>query len=65
MGREKAGLNLAKHRVDLIDAAIPFEGRPVFWYPSPRDGELRFVTVGVVAEVFPAAIWTSGATPYG
>jgi uncharacterized protein len=45
---KKRELNLAKHGLDLIGATALFDGRPVFSYPSPRDDELRFVTVGVV-----------------
>ena len=40
--------NLAKHRLDLLQARQLFDGRSVFTYPSPRDGEARFVSVGVL-----------------
>ncbi|MBV8662872.1 MAG: BrnT family toxin [Hyphomicrobiales bacterium] len=54
----KRAANLEKHGLDLIDAAALFDGRAVITYPSPRDEEMRFVTVGIVDEVFVAAVWT-------
>ncbi|MCI0466957.1 MAG: BrnT family toxin [Beijerinckiaceae bacterium] len=54
----KRAANLKKHGFDLLDAALLFDGRPVITYPSPRDGEGRFVTVGILAETFAAVVWT-------
>lgn len=54
----KRAANLEKHGLDLIDAASLFDGRPVVTYPSPREEEVRFVTVGIGTEVFVAAVWT-------
>ena len=35
-----------------------FDGRPVISYPSPRHGELRTVTVGLISAKFYAVVWT-------
>ena len=59
MGREEArAINLADHGLDLIEATKLFDGRPVFTYPSPRHGEERFVTVGLLTNRFFAVVWT-------
>ena len=49
--------NLAKHRLDLLEARQLFDGRPVFTYPSPRDDEARFVSVGVLEDRMVAVVW--------
>jgi len=49
--------NLAKHRLDLLQARQLFDGRPVVTYPSPRGGEDRFVSVGVVDDRMVAVVW--------
>ena len=54
----KRAINLAGHGLDLIDATPLFDGRPVFTYPSPRHGEQRFVTVGLLTNRFFAVVWT-------
>jgi uncharacterized DUF497 family protein len=54
----KRAINLARHRLDLIDGRSLFDGRPVVTYPSPRDDELRFVTVGQINSKFYAIVWT-------
>ncbi|MEO8715401.1 MAG: BrnT family toxin [Acetobacteraceae bacterium] len=50
--------NLAKHGLDFIDAKMLFDGRPQVTYQSPREEELRHVTVGVLGGAFVAAVWT-------
>jgi uncharacterized DUF497 family protein len=50
--------NRSRHKLDLADAALLFDGRRVITVPSPRDGEARFVTVGPVGAKFYAAVWT-------
>jgi uncharacterized DUF497 family protein len=50
--------NLRVHALDLMDATRLFDGRPVFSYPSPRRGEERFVTVGLMVGKFFAVVWT-------
>jgi uncharacterized DUF497 family protein len=54
----KRAANLKKHGLDLLDAINLFDGRPVITYPSPRNNEERFVTVGILAETFVALVWT-------
>lgn len=44
----KREINHARHKIDLTDGHNLFDGRPVIAHPSPRDGELRFVTVGLI-----------------
>lgn len=46
------------HGVDFIDAVQMFDGRPVFTYHSPRDGEDRWGTVGLMADRFYLVVWT-------
>jgi len=55
---KKRAINLADHGLDLIEATKLFDGRPVFTYPSPRHGEERFVTVGLLTNRFFAVVWT-------
>lgn len=37
----KRAANQDRHRLDLIDGTLLFDGRPVIDYPSPRGDELR------------------------
>ena len=55
---KKRAINLADHGLDLIEATKLFDGRPLFTYPSPRHGEERFVTVGLLTNRFFAVVWT-------
>jgi uncharacterized DUF497 family protein len=50
--------NMAKHGLELPDAEELFDGRPVLTTASQRGDELRFVTVGLVAGLFVAVVWT-------
>ncbi len=43
--------------LDFRDARHLFDGRPLYTYPSPRDDEDRFVSVGVLELRFIAVIW--------
>lgn len=54
----KRAANIAKHGLDLMTGSGLFDGRPVYSYPSPRDDENRYVTVGLLAEQFVAVVWT-------
>jgi uncharacterized DUF497 family protein len=54
----KRATNLRVHGLDLMDAIRLFDGRPVYSYPSPRHGEERFVTVGLLESKFFAVVWT-------
>jgi uncharacterized DUF497 family protein len=40
--------NLSDHKVDFVDATQIFDGRPIYTYHSPRDGEERWGTVGMM-----------------
>ena len=55
---KKRATNLREHGLDFMDATRLFDGRPVYSYPSPRHGEERFVTVGLLAGEFFAVVWT-------
>jgi uncharacterized DUF497 family protein len=50
--------NVARHKLDLVDAEVLFDGRPVVTFPSPRDGEPRFVTTGLTDGRFHTVVWT-------
>jgi uncharacterized DUF497 family protein len=54
---DKRESNLAKHGLDLLDARQLFDGRPLLTYPSPRDDEARFVSVGLLNERMVAVVW--------
>ena len=58
---KKRAVNLRVHGLDLMDATRLFDGRPVYSYPSPRHGEERFVTVGLLVGKFFAVVWTERA----
>lgn len=51
--------NLNDHEVDFIDMVQIFDGRPTFTYHSPRQGEDRWVTVGIVNGRFYLVVWTT------
>jgi uncharacterized protein len=55
----KRAINLERHGLDLLDATLLFDGRSVYNYPSPRNGEKRFVTVGTFADKVFAVVWTN------
>jgi uncharacterized protein len=52
--REKV---LIERQIDFIDAAILFDGRPIFTFKSPRGEETRFVSVGLLDEKMIAVVW--------
>lgn len=50
---------LAERGIDFLRvAASLFDGRPFLTAPSPRDGEERFLSVGLIEGRFFAVIWT-------
>jgi hypothetical protein len=53
----KRETNARKHGLDLLEGAGLFDGRRVYSYPSPRGDEHRWVTVGLLAEMFVALVW--------
>ena len=55
---DKRRANLHKHSLDLLAGTALFDGRPVHVYPSPRFGEQRFVTIGLLHDQFVALVWT-------
>jgi uncharacterized protein len=50
--------NFARHRLDLVDGEVLFDGRQTVTFPSPRHGELRFVTPGLIGGKFHTLVWT-------
>jgi uncharacterized DUF497 family protein len=50
--------NLAKHGLDLLARTVLFNGAAVYSYPSDRLEEPRWVTVGMIADVAVALVWT-------
>jgi len=55
---EKRIKTLNERGLDFRDAAQLFDGRAIYSYPSPREGEARFVSIGVIAGRFIAVVWT-------
>ena len=53
----KAEQNLAKHRIDFMDAIQVFEVDHLT-YRSDRFDEERYVTVGMLGGVLAAVVWT-------
>jgi uncharacterized DUF497 family protein len=43
--------------LDFRDVRHLFDGRPLYTYPSPRDDEARFVSVGLLEQRFIAEVW--------
>ncbi len=50
--------NIRQHGVDFVGAMAIFDGRPVFTYHTPRDGEDRWGTVGIIDDRFHLVVWT-------
>ena len=55
---DKRLLNLQKHGIDFVDAQSVFEEERIYTYPSPKNDEERWVTVGPVENRLIAVIWT-------
>lgn len=53
----KNASNIDKHGIDFEDALAIWEG-PVLIAPSPRDGESRWIAVGMVNGVEIAVVYT-------
>jgi uncharacterized DUF497 family protein len=53
---------LEERGLDFIDCRSLFDGRPLFTYPSPREGEDRFVSVGLLEQRLIAAVWMDRGT---
>jgi uncharacterized DUF497 family protein len=54
---DKREINRARHKLDLLDGQILFDGRPVVTYPSPRNSEMRFVSTGQIGPKFYSVVW--------
>ena len=54
----KREFNRERHKLDLLDGQLLFDGRPVVTIPSLREDELRFVTIGQIGPKFYAVVWT-------
>jgi uncharacterized DUF497 family protein len=50
--------NLAKHKLDFIDARLLFDGRMAVTTPSRYSDETRFVTTAMIYGKFYSAVWT-------
>lgn len=49
--------NLAKHRLDLTRGITLLQEGVIFTYSSRRDDEDRFVSIGLLDDVFVALVW--------
>lgn len=55
----KRRANIREHKVDFVDAAQIFDGRPAFTYHSPRHDEDRWGTVGMMDDgKLSLVVWT-------
>ncbi len=50
--------NIEKHAVDFLDAVQLFDGRPMVSTYSPRGGEERWATMGILEGRFITVVWT-------
>ena len=50
--------NVRKHKLDFLDAVEIFDGRPIFTYLSPRNGEERLATIGKIRDKLWVVVWT-------
>jgi hypothetical protein len=55
---DKRLLNIEKHGIDFVDAVELFEQERIYSYPSPRNEEERWVTVGLIGQQYVAVVWT-------
>jgi uncharacterized protein len=53
----KRDRNLRKHGIDFLRACRLFDGRPLCSYASPREGEQRVVSVGLLDDRLIAVVW--------
>jgi uncharacterized DUF497 family protein len=54
----KRQTNLAKHKLDFVDAVLMFDGRPTITAPSDYPVEARFVTTAMIHGKFFSLVWT-------
>jgi uncharacterized DUF497 family protein len=55
---DKREINRVRHKLDLLDGQLLFDGRPVTTFPSPRGTEMRFVSTGQIGPKFYTVVWT-------
>ena len=54
---DKRVRTLADRGLDFRDAHHLFDGRSLYTVPSPREGEARFVSIGVLGRQVVAMVW--------
>ena len=55
---DKRNRNLARHGLDLVDAAQLFDGRPIVTFPARSEQEMRYLTTGEIRGHFYSLVWT-------
>ena len=54
----KREANIVKHGIDFILARTLFDGRPVITHHSAYPDEVRWLTTGMIEDLFITIIWT-------
>jgi uncharacterized DUF497 family protein len=55
---DKRAANVARHGIDFLDAGLLFDGRPVATRASPRGGEARWMSTGLLDGRYVTVVWT-------
>lgn len=50
--------NLAKHKLDFLDARLSFDGRATITLEATHPIETRYLTTTIINEVFYTVVWT-------
>jgi uncharacterized DUF497 family protein len=50
--------NLAKHKLDFVEAGVLFDGRATVSTPSAHPFEARHVTTALIGDKFCTVVWT-------
>lgn len=58
---DKRNKVLAERKIDFVDAAIIFDGRPIYTFKSPRGEEMRYVSIAILDEKMIAVVWQARA----
>lgn len=53
----KRTANIRKHGLDFLVCRFAFDGRDLLTRSSHRDGEMRYLTITCVRDVFIAIVW--------
>jgi uncharacterized protein len=56
--KEKQEFNLAKHEIDFVDAVKIFEDPDRVELESARNGEKRYITIGIVNNIVMLVVYT-------